>query len=474
MAFDMDRVVAWLVERKINQAKKVSFEMWRPGEKLKILLIGYNGARNTGSDVRVVGMVEQFYHILGKENIEIGILTLNAKLTEVYFKPPTRLLEFSSIYFKPLLEACNQYHMGVLSEGSTFKSKWANSLTLFFVEGAGIMEQQNKPCITYGSGAGEMDDYIYEIVKKHCNQTYFISREKVSQDIIEGMGLEGEIGTDTAWTFPPATRGWAEKELREKAGWDGKKPIVGVAVINPFWWPVKPSLTKWLSGYGRRHPVEHYQKWYFFSSSEERRKLFDNYLNGIARAVDEFSGRHNTQVIIFGMEALDWDAINRLEELLKTPAQIFSSKFYDGYQMIALLRTLSMLVTSRYHARVCSMPGGVPAIAVSMDERLYNIYQEAGQLDDYYFKVDDPRLYEKLISAMEKLWENRKSLREKNFQMMPGYLEKMAKMGKTFRNFVKENFPQFPLPSGPKDWLGYLPPLYPELGQIVKNQSAAP
>ena len=107
------------------------------------------------------------------------------------------------------------------------------------------------------------------------------------------------------------------------------------------------------------------------------------------------------QVVIFGMEALDWDAINRLQGMLKTPAAIFSSKFYDGYQMLALLRTLSMLVTSRYHARVCSLPGGVPAIAVSMDERLFNIYQEAGQLADYYFTVEDPDLYEKLVPAME-------------------------------------------------------------------------
>jgi len=471
MAFDMDRVmVARLVNRAVNKARKASFEVWQPGKKLKILMIGYNGARNTGSDVRVTGMVNQFYHILGKENVEIGVLTLDARLTEVYFKPPTRQIEFSSIYFTPLLKACNQYHMGVLSEGSTFKSKWANSLTLFFVEGAGIMKQQNKPCITYGSGAGEMDDYLREMVAKYCDRTYFISREQPTLDLLAKIGIKGELGTDTAWIFPPGEKEWAEKELKEKAGWDGKRPVLGVAVINPFWWPVKPSLTKWLSGYGRRHPVEHYQKWYFFASSKERWQNFERYLSGIARAVDEFASQHDNQVIIFGMEALDWDAINRLQKMLKAPAAIFSSKFYDGYQMVALLRALSLLVTSRYHARVCSMPGGVPAVAVSMDERLYNIYQEAGQLEDYYFTVDEPQLYEKLTAAMEKAWENRESLREKNFQMMPGYLKKMALMGKTFRNFVKSNFPEFPLPPEPADWQGYLPPLYPELAQIVKSR----
>ena len=35
-----------------------SYEEWEPGKKLKILLVGYNGARNTGSDVRVAAIVQ--------------------------------------------------------------------------------------------------------------------------------------------------------------------------------------------------------------------------------------------------------------------------------------------------------------------------------------------------------------------------------------------------------------------------------
>ena len=38
---------------------------WEPGEKLKILFAGYNGTRNTGSDVRVQEMIRQVRHVLG-------------------------------------------------------------------------------------------------------------------------------------------------------------------------------------------------------------------------------------------------------------------------------------------------------------------------------------------------------------------------------------------------------------------------
>ncbi len=477
MSFNMDRLAASIVNLVVKGSKRVSFEVWQPGEKLRILLVGYNGKRNTGADVRVVPMVDQFNHILGKENIEIGIMTLNIKNSEVYYQPPTNaeLVEFSSVYFMPLLKQCSSYHLAALSEGSCLKSKFANALTLFFIEAAGVMREQGKPCIAYGSEAGDMDAFVYKLAQKLCTQTYFIARTKPSLEIIRSMGLKGEIGTDTAWLFPPTTKEWAEKELKEKAGWDGKKPIIGVAPINPFFWPVRPNLVNLMTLPARRKLKDyHYEKYYFYTTSKERRRDFDNYITGIASSVDEFARAHNAQVIIIGMDFNDFigysaNACLSLQKALKTPAQIFDSMTYDGYQITAILRSLSMLITSRYHARVLSMPAGVPSLAVSMDERLRNLLEESGHLRDYYFEVDESGLGEKLLAGMEKIWENREKVSKEIRQTIPNYLKLMANMGATFRGFIKENFPQFPLPSQPTDWLDYLPPLSPELSQIVKD-----
>ncbi|MBQ2196032.1 MAG: hypothetical protein II407_03760, partial [Prevotella sp.] len=35
------------------------YEEWQKGKPLKVLLVGYNGARNTGADARVVALVRQ-------------------------------------------------------------------------------------------------------------------------------------------------------------------------------------------------------------------------------------------------------------------------------------------------------------------------------------------------------------------------------------------------------------------------------
>jgi polysaccharide pyruvyl transferase WcaK-like protein len=465
--FDMDSVTALGVLGASAVSRLPRSETWKPGRPLKLLLVGYNGKRNTGADVRVAAMVEQFYRVLGRDKVEIGILTLNADNIRVYFDPRTRLIEFDSIYFKDLLLACSDYHMAVLSEGSCLKSKFANALTLFFCEAAGVMHRQGKPCLAYGSEAGEMDPLVRRVAAHMCQGTYFIARTEPSLAIIREMGMEGHLGTDTAWTFPPAPREWVERELRDKTGWDGRKPIVGVAVINPFYWPVRPSLVRlgraWVSG----NWDHHYEKWYFFSASEERDRLFQAYLDGVARAVSAFRAKHDVHVVLIGMEALDLDACNGVRQRLGGDVEVFSSRNYDGFQLTGVLHALSMLTTSRYHARVLSMTGCVPSIAVSMDERLRNIFEECGHLQDYYLSTDDPQLGDKLLATMEKLWGRRDQVAKELRAALPRYLRSMAEMGTFFRGFVERSFPGIELAPAPQDWQDGLPPLHPQLRRAL-------
>jgi polysaccharide pyruvyl transferase WcaK-like protein len=470
--FDMDTITALGVLGTSSVAKLPKYETWEPGEKLKILLVGYNGKRNTGADVRVAAMVDQFYRVLGRDRVEIGILTLDVENIQVYFQPPTELIRFSSIYFQDLLKACNRYHMAVLSEGSTLKSKFANALTLFFCEAAGVMKKQGKPCIAYGSEAGAMDRGVKWVARKLCDQTYFIARTEPSLQIINDMGLQGHLGTDTAWPFPPGDAAWAKKEIAKKTGWDGKKPLLGVAVINPFYWPVKPSLTRLARSAVTRNWDHHYEKWYFFSASKERTRLNQNYIEGIADAVNRFKKKQDVHVIPIGMEALDLGPCSDLCAALGLPEEIFTSRIYDGYQLTAVLHSLSMLVTSRYHARVLSMTGGVPSVAVSMDERLYNIFQECGHLDDYYLSVDDSNLGDNLFNALSKLWGNREEVSGEIRASVPRYLKIMAEMGRFFHGFVQRSFEGIELPPLPEDWRDCLPELHPGLQKILSDHPA--
>ena len=90
----MDRLLALLIKLFIflsGFAKPLSrigigtYEEWAPGKKLKLLMVGYNGARNTGADARVVAAVRQIKELFGAENVHISVLTLSVESLDGYF-----------------------------------------------------------------------------------------------------------------------------------------------------------------------------------------------------------------------------------------------------------------------------------------------------------------------------------------------------------------------------------------------------
>ncbi len=397
--------------------------------RLHILLVGYNGARNTGSDVRVAEIARQLKERLGSEHVAICVMTLDEESLRCYFDEDVRLIQVSSIFLWDVFKACCENQAAILCEGSTLKSKFANALTLYSCEAAGIMKNQHKPCIAYGSEADEMDEFLARTIKKVCTDTYFIARTRDSLDRIRGLGLRGRLGTDTAWEFDSSgSADWAIRQLKA-AGWDGEAPLLGVAPINPFRWPVRPSLLKWLrAGITGDHALQ-FRLWYFFSWSKSRRHQYAAYLDAIAAAVNDYAAAHPCRVVILGMEELDSDACKKLKERLNVPAMTILSANHNGYEMAAVLRQLSMLITSRYHAKVLSMEAGVPCVAVSMDERLDNLMQEMGMDHDQLLKADDSDLAAKLMAALTYVDTHQEEIRKRLGQQYAGYCKTFDEMG---------------------------------------------
>ncbi|MCD8015378.1 MAG: polysaccharide pyruvyl transferase family protein [Lachnospiraceae bacterium] len=406
-----------------------SYDSWESGKRLNILLVGYNGARNTGADIRVAEITRKLQEQLGKDNIQISIMTLDEKNIRGYFDSDIRLIHFSPIFFGDLFKACCANQAVILCEGSTLKSKFANALTLYFCEAAGIMKNQHKPCIAYGSEAGEMDTFLERTVRKLCADTYFIARTQNSLDQILRLGLKGHLGTDAAWKFNSTTHTrWAAEQLKQ-SGWDGFSPLLGIAPVNPFWWPVKPSFVKWLkAGITGDHSLQ-FQLWYFFSWSKVREQQFENYLNAIALSVNEFASKYSCHIVILGMERLDADACRKLKAKLTIPVSVFLSSDYDGFEMAAVLRQLSVLITSRYHAEVLSMEAGVAGIAVSMDERLDNIMQEMDMCQYQLLHANDTNLSSKLTCALEYAQSNQEQIKDTIIHHLAHYKSTLHDMG---------------------------------------------
>ncbi len=444
----MDRLVNILVKififfsrfapffAKIGLGTYRSFEDAKKDGKLHILLAGYSGARNTGSDIRVAEIARQLKERLGADHAEISVLSLDPESIRGYFDSDVRLIRVSSLFLWDVLKACCAAQAAILCEGSTFKSKFANALTLYSCETAGIMKQQHKPCIAYGAEADKMDAFLERTVRQLCSDTYMIARTQSSLDYARSLGISGHLGTDAAWEFDSsACTKWAVAQLK-RSGWDGTSPLLGIAPINPFWWPVRPSLFKWLKAKITGNHSLQFLLWYFFSWSRQRKKQYEDYLDAIASSVNAFAEKYSCHVVILGMEKLDTDACGRLKAKLKMPVSTILSADHDGCRMTAVLRQLSLLVTSRYHAEVLSMASAVPCVAVSMDERLDNLMQEM-RMDRYQLlHVDDPDLSSALTRALEDLQSHKEQIREELGRQYGHYQTMFDEMGEFLKKWL--------------------------------------
>ncbi len=465
----MDLVLEAWVSSSI-EAAKLGWMMgkgksWQPGEKLKLLFAGYNGTRNMGSDVRVSEMLRQTRHILGAENTAFSVMTQNFKFTDGYFEG-TRQVHLPDIFPPFLSDEVPRHHGVVACEGSMFKSKFANALTTMMIGSLGIAAAQNKLSVGYGAEAGHMDPLIAKMCARYCQNSLVITRNEESRTLLRELGVPTELGTDTAWTFEPAPTEYGQSVLRQ-IGWDGSTPVLVVCPINPFEWPVKASVAKFaartLTG---AFKDSHYRSVYFHNSGPAADRALEHHLTAIANAVDAFRKQRKVFVVLAATERLDARPAGRISEKLGG-VPVLSSEDYKMHELVSILRACHMMVSSRYHGIVTSMPGLVPSAGITMDERIRNLMRERGH-PDLLMNVDDPDLEPKLMAALEKLATQGEAISVGIGQTVVKNLKVMARMGVYFEEEVQRRYPEFPTRQGDWTWEDYLPPISTGLRQLVE------
>lgn len=459
-----------LIEAARTRHETDPMPAWRPGEPLELLLAGYVGTRNTGADVRVEEMIRQLRHLYGDDHLQLSICTIDPELTKGYFRT-VRQLHIPQLFHKFLYDTVRTQHGVIACEGSMFKSKFANALSTMMVGALGLAAAEEKIALGYGGEAGAMDESLRRLVEKHCQDTLIVCRNDESRVVLDRLGVPTEVGTDTAWTFEAAPAERAER-LLSRAGWDGEKPVVAFCPINPFWWPVKPEpLKAAMHGVTGGWEEAHYKSIYFHNHGPEVDRKLERYLRGLAGALEDFRRRHDCFPILVGMERLDRRAAERMDELLGGGTPMFISDDHEMYEMVALLRRCSMVVSSRYHALVCSMPGLVPSVGVTMDERIRNLMKDRGQ-PELALEVDDEQLDEKLFDAMDQVWASQDAVKEGIGRCVVANLERMGRMGQIAVDYTRRFHPDFPFAEGlggDGDPWAHLPPLGPTTLPLVER-----
>src|SRR6266436_552881 len=444
---------------------------WTPDEKLKLLFAGYNGTRNTGSDVRVQEMLRQIRHVLGAGQVDFSVMTQSFDRSKGYFEG-TQQVYLPDVFPPFLSREVNQNHGVIACEGSMFKSKFANALTTMMIGSLGLASAENKLSLAYGGEAGHMDPLIQNMCERYVHDSLVITRNVQSQDLLRKLEIPTELGTDTAWTFEPHPPEYARRTLRA-AGWDEKTPVLVLCPIHPFVWPVKASIAKYIARVTTgAYKESQYRTVYFYQSGAEVDAKYRRYVAAFGKAAAAFRERHRVFPILVAMERLDAHACRSMLEFLPG-APVFTSDDYDMFQLVSLLRAGSYMVSSRYHGIVTCMPSLVASAGVTMDERIRNLMRERGH-QQFLLTVDDPDLEPKLLQVMETLFTEAESVREGIGRTVVRNLKVMARMGTYLEDAMRRTYPEFPLRSGVLSWEEYLPPLSRNLLQLAERYDSSP
>ena len=406
-----------------------------------------------------------------KKNLALSVMSQNLDWSRGYFGD-ARQVFLPDIYPPFLFREVRQQHGVIACEGSMFKSKFANALTTMFIGALGIASAENKLSVGYGAEAGYMDPLLEKMCARYCRRSLIITRNEESQEVLSRLGVPSEAGTDTAWTFEPHPPEYGRKALAD-AGWDGRTPILAVC----------PDQSILVAGESRRRR----SSWRMPASARTRKATTARFIftNRVPRltllikniwarwpsGIKAFRSNHHVFLVLVAMERLDTRACEALAPQVGG-APVFSSEEYDMYQLVSILRCCSLMVSSRYHAMVTSMPGLVPSAGITMDERIRNLLRERGH-EHLLLTVDDPDLESKLPPVMERLAADADAIRDGMARSVVRNLKTMARMGVFLERAVHERYPEFPVRSGVHSWEEYLPPLSGNLERLVETYEGA-
>jgi polysaccharide pyruvyl transferase WcaK-like protein len=339
---------------------------------MKVLLVGYNGANNTGSEARLLRVIDDIRSVCGND-VEITVPSLNVSNLRRYLKEDEhlRIVGLPSIYHLTLRRLVRENDLMVLVEGSCYMDTWTSSLLGAYLWASRCAHRLGKGSIAYAVDAGEAKERNVRRIRKHASNTdMIIMRTYRAGQRMKDWGVKApiEVTADVAFDFDLET---AARPLRN----DGTPGKVGLALVDFNLWPVVARP------FGRK---EHCYRWpYYFSRSKERCEASERLADGFARLADSLVKERGKDVVLISMEGVDEPLVLNVRKRMERPDRctVLSSRELNSHQMTAGLRGLEALVTSRYHAAVLSMAASVPMMAIGHDRRLEDLYEEIGIKD---------------------------------------------------------------------------------------------
>ena len=402
--------------------------------QIKVLLVGYNGANNTGAEALLLSDIQDVRTVLGPDAL-ITVPTLNESNLRRYVQegPNLRIVPIPTIFPFAVRRLVAEHDLIMLVEGHCYMDDSTSLLMWAYLWATHCAHTMRKPCLAYSVDAGELSPINRYLVRSEASKTnLIIARSQAAANRLHGCGVTApiKVTADNALSFQTASsdEGWVQQSWPE-----AHSGLVGLAMVNYYLWPV--VLRPW----GKS---EDCYKWpYYFSTSSERRHAATELANGYAAIADCLVKEHDKYVALICMEELDEPFARRVQQqmIYADQARIFSAREYNASQMTTLLRSLDLLVTSRYHGCILSLAGQVPQIAVGHDLRLKTIYDELGFTEQFYIDGHKQNPCIGLKERVKTLLENPSLEKESLRRGYEEHLDKARCNREFLRSFVKDH-----------------------------------
>ncbi len=431
------------------------------------LLLGYNGASNTGADVRVIEMLRQFRHIYAHVAFDPVLLASGADFGHAEFQH-VRKLHMTS-YFPDFIEEEMEHTTGIIAcEGSMFTSTFSDNLTGMFAGGIGYATARGHLGVGYGAEAAAMSPGLEKFVASACDGSLVIARNKDSLIRLQQLGLRAQAGADPAWTFEPTGSG--ALDLLRQAGWNGQDRIAVLCPVNPFCWPVVIDVARG-RGAASQGTSDEWQRdaISFHSWSAEAAQKYQTYLAGFAELIQSLRGRGYFTLLV-GMQDIDQPSCLRLNQRLDAPLPVFVRGPHSIDDITGLLHHAALIVTSRFHAALIGMAAGTPCIGVSMDSRITTLFSENG-LQDWLLDCDSTQLGSELVARASAIEAVSAQLTDQYGMLAAKNIRAFGQMGINLMAETTATYPDFPASPLGASWDAYLPPLSRRVEQLLSRHA---
>lgn len=397
------------------------------GGPLRVLLLGYTGAGNTGADLRTIEVIRQLRSLFTDSLVEPTMFALGAVLDHPDLRSARVFVPRSDYYPDALAQAVHEYDVVLNVEGSTYTSKFSDSLAALLIGGVGLAAANGRIASAYGVDAGAMSERLSRFAVATAAGVDIVCRSQGACERLQALGMTIAQGADAAWGF--------------RANQNARPPLPArYAVLcpnNPFWWPVETNVRRALEleMTGMQSPLR-YGPLSFHTWDDLRAARFAAYKRDFAAIAEGLKRRGYTPVFV-AMEQLDRAACEEIAAVLPFEAPVLARGEYSLDAIVGTLETAQWIVTTRYHASVMAISNQVPVVGVSMDSRIDQLFAENG-LSDWTLSCEEAgfgkRVLERIDAGVGSVLDG---LREGYAQVAQRESQKFALMGERLKQRIE-------------------------------------